>query len=145
MRLLFLFLLVLVVLVSGCTKVTDCGSNIECFKNNAKTCSKSKFLIPQEGSEILITLRGIHKENCGISFKIINVGDKIKESYPLAPELKGKTLNCFVPFRNIGLKDWVKFILVDTQFDAYCLGQVKDIAKGPLEDIIKKKLQEVST
>ena len=81
MKALFL-LLILIFLISGCAKVVDCNREIECFRKNAESCSKSKFLLSNNGNDILITLRGISDEKCGVSFKVIGLSEEIKKSYP---------------------------------------------------------------
>ena len=144
MKLLFLLLLTLLILVSACTKVTDCGSNIDCFKNSAEMCSKSRFLLSHQDNNILISLRGISDDKCGVSFKIIELSEELKKSYPLeSAGLKGKTMNCLVPIKYKDINNWQKIINNNEKFDEYCSGQIKDLMQGPLKDILINKFNNI--
>ena len=136
-----ILLLILLFLISGCAKYADCDSDITCFQNYAKTCTKSKLFTNHDGNTILTTLRGVNDNKCGISFKITGVSEAIKNSYPNeASELKGKTLNCFVPLEYKDNNKVLDLTEVSQKLDEYCTGQIKDIMKGPLKEILKNQL-----
>lgn len=144
MKALLLFL-ALLIFISGCSRTINCGSNIECFKNNAETCTKSKFLLNQDGNNILITLRGINNDKCGVSFKVMELNEEEKNNYPTeSSELKGKTLNCLVPIKYKDANNWLGLIDVNEKFDEYCSGQIKDLAKGPLKEVLKNEFEKIS-
>src|SRR3989344_1477341 len=110
MRMVFL-LLMLMFLISGCAKIIDCKDDIECFKKNAETCSKSRFLVSHDGNDVQITLRGISNEKCGVSFKVMELGEEIKKSYPIeSTGLKGKTMNCLVPIKYKDSNNWQQIL-----------------------------------
>ena len=139
-----LLFLVLIFLISGCIRNINCGSNIQCFRNNAETCSKSRFSQSHDGSEILITLRGVSNEQCGISFKIINISNEIKNKYPEeSTGLKGKILNCFVPIKYKNSNNWLELVDMPEKLNDYCSGQIKDLAKDPLKEVLKKELETI--
>ena len=141
-----ILLLGLIFLISACAKVVDCNSDIECFKINAETCSKSKFLLSHDGNDILITLRGRSNEKCGISFKVIDVSNEIKNKYPTESSgLKGNTLNCLVPIKYKDPNNWVELIGISEKIDEYCFGQIKDLAKGPLKAVLLNKFNNMLT
>lgn len=126
--------------VSGCARYQDCGSDINCFKDYAKTCTKSKLLLDNEKGNVLVTLRGIKDGTCGISFKIAEVKENVRNSYPDASELKGKTLNCFIPMKY----ENKEAVIADAQkFEEYCTGQIKEIVQGPLKDTLRKELIKI--
>src|SRR3989344_2483597 len=98
MKRLFLLLLILMFLTLGCSRTINCGDNLECFKNSAQECSKAKFLFKNDGNDVLVTLRGVSNEKCGVSFKIMEISQEIKDKYSAeSAGLKGRTLNCLVP------------------------------------------------
>lgn len=134
-----ILLAILLFLVAGCTKYADCGSDINCFQTHAKKCTKSKLSLSDDGNSILVTLRGISNDKCGVSFKIIGISDNIKNSYPNeASELKGKTLNCFIPFEYKDNKG-INLSEASEKLDEYCTGQIKDIIKDPLKEILRNQ------
>ena len=139
-------LLGLIFLISACAKVVDCNSDIECFKKNAETCSKSKFLLSHEGNDVLITLRGISNEKCGVSFKVTDISNEIKNNYPTESSgLKGNTLNCLVPIKYKDSNNWIELVDITNKFDEYCVGQVKDLMQGPLKAILINKFNNMIT
>lgn len=136
-----ILLVILLFLISGCVKYADCGSDITCFQSHAKTCTKSKLLTSHDENSILTTLRGVNDDKCRVSFKIIDVSEDIKNSYPNeASELNGKTLNCFIPFEYKNNNKVLDLTEVSQKLDEYCTGQIKEIVKGPLKEILKNQL-----
>ncbi|MEK6827820.1 MAG: hypothetical protein AABX78_00565 [Nanoarchaeota archaeon] len=70
-----------------------------------------------------------------------NVKRNIKNSYPNeASELKGKTLNCFVPLEYKNNNKVLDLTEVSQKLDEYCTGKIKDIVKCPLKKILKNQL-----
>lgn len=140
-----ILLIILLFLISGCAKIIDCKKDVECFKNSAETCSKSKFLLSNDNNDILITLRGISDENCGVSFKVIELNEEVKKYYPTeSAGLKDKTLNCLVPIKYKDPNNWIELINIHEKLEEYCSGQIKDLAKGPLKEVFKKEFEKIS-
>lgn len=143
----FLIILVLLsILISGC--IPDCGTDLECFKEKAKDCSKSKVnILDGEGNNIRVTVRGFDKDSCRVSFKIESIGEKLKTKYPTETRIAvGKTLNCKISkkYAEYETLDYVEEIFnLPEEFDRSCSGPIKDLLEGPLKPIIVNEFQKI--
>ena len=136
-----IFVLCFLVLILGCIRVVDCGTDLLCFKKISKECSPGKILLQHEGNKVLIMLRGMDKDNCVISVKVEEIGEKFKQKYPLeSTELRGKTVNCWAPKKYGSYREEVSYfneiINMSNNLDKMCRGQLKDILEGPLRNIL---------
>jgi len=142
---LLIFLLAFVVFISGCTKIKDCGTDLKCFKESAKTCSKSKVNLIDEGNNLRITVRGHSVNFCKVSFKIENLGDDLKIKYPTETKIAiGKTMNCNINKKYVDLKELNyidEIINLPNEFDEHCSGPIKDLMQGPFKEIITKEFK----
>jgi len=144
-RYLLIFLLLSIVLISGC--IPDCGNDLECFKESAKNCSKSKVnIVDGEGNNVRVTVRGFDKDSCKISFKIESLGEKLMTEYPKETRIAiGKTLNCEINKTHFEYEklDYIEEIFnLPEEFDKSCSGPIKDLLEGPLKPIIANKFKE---
>jgi len=141
-----LYLLFIIIFISGCS-IKDCGYDLMCFKESAKTCSRVKVNLIEEGSNIRVTVRGLTIDSCKVSFKIDGVGQKIKEQHPFETKIAiGKTLNCkinkkYADYENI---DYTKEIFnLPEEFDKSCTGPIKDLMTGPLGGMVKEEFDKM--
>ena len=145
-RYLLIFLLFSIVLISGC--IPDCGNDLECFKESAKNCSKSKVnIVDGEGNDVRVTVRGFDKDSCKISFKIESIGEKLMTEYPKETRIAvGKTLNCEIneTYSDYGKLDYTEEIFnLPENFDKSCSGPIKDLLEGPLKPVIVNEFQKI--
>ena len=143
---LLIFLLLSVIFISGC--VTDCGNDLECFKESAKNCSKSKVNVAdQDGNNIRVTIRGANEDSCKISFKIESLGENFKSIYPQESKIAvGKTLNCEINKKYFDLKkfDYISEIFnLPDEFDKSCSGPIKELLEGPLKPVIVNEFRKI--
>lgn len=142
MRLLIPSLIISVLLISGCS-IQECGTDLNCFKELAKDCSRAKVNIKYEDNDVRLTSRGNWLSTCTVSLKIEKVGQRfIQEDPALASLAEGKTLNCKIPMEvvNYTPDQYIDEILnIEQKFDQYCSGPIKDVLQGPLKDVFKEK------
>lgn len=121
-----ILLLVFLIFLSGCS-YSNCGYDLNCFEEYAKDCSKSKVNIIQDSNDVRITLRGVSKEGCKVSFKIEEISREYKNKYPNeALILEGKSLTCNIPIK----EDYSEEIMnIGDNVDNYCSGPIKDFVK----------------
>ena len=147
MRLLIPSLIIVMFLLSGCT-IQDCGTDLSCFKEQAKDCSRARVNINYQDNVVRLTSRGVWFNKCKLSFKIEKVGNQFVQKDPtLAKLAEGKTLNCAIPVEivNYNPDQYIDEILnAEEKFDQYCSGPIKDALKGPLREIIKNKVNSIS-
>jgi hypothetical protein len=143
MRYLIPILLISLILITGCS-IQDCNTDLSCFKELAKDCSRAKVNIKYEDNDVRLTSRGNWFGECKISLKIEKVGDRfVQEDPTLAKLAEGKTLNCEIPIEIVknNNEQYIDEILnLEQKFDQYCSGPIKDTIKGPLKDIVMKKI-----
>ncbi|MFA5176134.1 MAG: hypothetical protein WC413_02650 [Candidatus Nanoarchaeia archaeon] len=124
-------LVLLLIFISGCS-IYDCGTDINCFEEKAKSCSSAKVNIIEEGNNIRLTSRGILFGKCKFSLKIEQIGENLQQQNPgISKVLIGKTMNCEIPLEelNINLDNYLNDIanLKDGEYERYCSGPIKDI------------------
>src|SRR3989344_6367856 len=138
------------ILITGCAKIKDCGTDFDCFKVNAKTCSRAKANLINEDNNIRVTIRGHSVDYCRVSFKIENIGENMRNKYPTESGIAiGKTMNCKVDKKYSEYKDldYIEEITnLPNEFDRSCSGPIKDLMEGPLKEIMinefKSKLSD---
>ena len=147
MKYLFIFLILSIVLISGCIK--DCGTDLTCFIESAKYCSSARVNIINQGNNIRLTSRGIWFGKCKLSLKIEEIGEELKKQDPdLARIATGKTINCAVPVEivNYDREAYIKEILtLEDRFNQYCSGPIKDALQGHLKEIIKEEINIINS
>jgi hypothetical protein len=127
-------------IVSGCS-ISECGTDLNCFKELAKDCSRAKVNIKYEDNDVRLTSRGNWFGECKLSLKIEKVGDQfVQKDSTLAKLAEGKTLNCAIPMEIVEYNQdqYVDEILnFEQKFDQYCSGPIKDVLRGHLGEAIK--------
>lgn len=143
MRYILLLLILFFICLAGCS-IKDCKTDINCFIESAKYCSKARVNIIHDETNIKLTSRGVWFEKCKISLKIEEVGGELVQQNPTIAKLAiGKTLNCAIPMEiiNYNNSEYINEILnFDNKFDMYCSGPIKDVLQGPLKNVIKDKI-----
>ena len=143
MKIMIILSFVLMLLVSSCS-TQDCGTDLTCFKELARDCSKAKVNIKYGDNDVRLTSRGNLFGECKISLKIEQVGEKLNQKDPaLASLAKGKTLNCAIPIEIVdyNLDQYIDEIInLEQKFDQYCSGLIKDVLKGSIKETISKKI-----
>ena len=138
---------VFIIFTAGCVKIKDCETDITCFKENAKTCSKSKINLIDEGTNLRVTIRGYDATSCEISFKVESIDEKLKTQYPTETRIAiGKTMNCNIDKRYSKYEqlDYIDEILnLPEKFDESCSGPIKDLMQGPLKEVIVNEFKTV--
>lgn len=144
MKYVFVIIILSMILITGCT-VKDCGTNIFCFKEAAKYCSRASVNIIDEGNNIRLTSRGEWNGKCEVSLKIEAISNELSMQNPtLARTAIGKTLNCAVPVEVVEYNrdQYINEILnLEDKFNQYCSGPIKDALQGPLKEFIKEKIK----
>lgn len=104
---------------TGTTGFIDCGSDRECFEENMKTCTRSRFSYKFGEEENLLfsmetlsEIRGPEGNNCVIYGKIIkfelsedfpeDIPDYVNESYL---DVAGKEMTCRIPLNVLSGQD----------------------------------------
>lgn len=141
------FLIVFIIFITGCVKIKDCGTDLNCFKENAETCSKSKVNFVDEGTNLRVTIRGHDATSCEVSFKVEALGEDIKNKYPTETRISiGKTMNCNIDkkYSEYEQLDYTDEILnLPEKFDESCSGPIKDLMRGPLKEVIVNEFKTV--
>lgn len=144
MKIFIPLLIFVMIFVSGCS-IKECGTDLNCFKELAKDCSRGKVNIIHEDNNIRLTSRGTLFGKCKLSLKIEEIGEKLRQENPtMAILAKGKTLNCAIPVEIVEYNpnQYINEILnFEEQFDQYCSGPIKDVLQGPLKEVIKDKVK----
>lgn len=142
-----LFILILaIIFISGCS-IKDCGTDLECFKESAKICSKAKVNLIGEGNNIRVTVRGLTADSCPVSFKIEELSQDIKEKYPSESRVAtGKTLNCnidkkYADYEELDYSE--KILNITDNLEKSCSGPIKDLMKGPLKEVIEQEFDKL--
>lgn len=122
-----LILFVFAILAFGCagfgaSSTKDCGSDENCFKEAAKTCSPAKLAKSDDTNSYTVALNGFKGDKCSIYMKIVD--SKIAE-------LKNKEMTCNLPkeFLTAGGNPTS---LGGSDFISYCSGSLVDLAKGAM-------------
>lgn len=95
--------LVGIVVLSGCAggpQMIDCGSDLECYRNAAQTCTPAKVRATEEGTTIYSELRGMSNNLCGVYMKIEDItlpAGVPPEAAGLVTMFEGKDMLCNVP------------------------------------------------
>ena len=143
MKITLIVLVLAMFLVSGCA-IKDCQTDLNCFKELVKDCSKAKVNIIYHDNNLRLTSRGIWLEDCRLSFKIEQISEKLRQEDPnLAMLAEGKTLNCAIPLQVVeqNQDEIIDNILnLEEQFNEYCSGPIKDALQGPLKNAVKEKM-----
>jgi len=144
---LIIFLVVFIIFIAGCVKIKDCGTDLNCFKESAKTCSKSKVNLIDGDDNLRVTIRGHDTTSCKVSFKIEDIGENLKTQYPTETRIAiGKTMNCKVDkkYSEYEQLDYIDEIFkLPEEFDKSCSGPIKDLMQGPLKEIIVNEFKTV--
>lgn len=144
---LMVLLFVVVIFIAGCVRIKDCGTDLNCFKENAKTCTKSKVNLIDGGNNLRVTIRGHDTDSCRVSFKIEEVSETIKGQYPTETRIAiGKTMNCKIDKKYSGYEqlDYIDEIFnLPEEFDKKCSGPIKDLMQGPLKEVIADEFESV--
>jgi len=134
------------IFLSGCS-IKNCNTDLECFKESAKTCSKVRVNLIEEKNNIRVTVRGLTANSCSVSFKLEEISDDIKKEYPLETRIaKGKTLNCLInkKYTDYEQPDYIDEIFhLPQEFETSCSGPIKDLMKGPLKEIVINEFNRV--
>ena len=93
-------LLVLAGCVAGGPSMIDCGNDLECFQDAAKTCTPAKVRITEEGTTMYMEMRGMSNDKCTTYMKI----EKVEVPPEIPPEMagfvtmfEGKEMTCNLP------------------------------------------------
>src|SRR3989338_1559835 len=90
MKITLIVLVLAMFLVSGCA-IKDCQTDLNCFKELVKDCSKAKVNIIYDDNNLRLTSRGIWLEDCRLSFKIEQFNEYC--SGPIKDALQGPLKN----------------------------------------------------
>jgi hypothetical protein len=128
-------------------QMVDCGNDRECFEENMKTCTPSRFtytLGEEEdlrfSMESLSEVRGIEGEKCVVYGKVISLefSEDIPEEYTdlfadLFTDLEGKDMTCRIPLDVIsGEEDTLSTMSPDR---TYCEGSYVDAMEEFMEEM----------
>jgi len=142
-RVLCFLILFSIFFISGCA-IKDCGTNLDCFKSNAKNCSKVRANLIENDNNLRITIRGHDGDFCRISFKIEEIGEDLKRDNPVETKIAlGKTMNCKInrTYSDNKQVDYINEILTfGDGLDKYCSGPIKDFIQYPLKEMVLEKL-----
>lgn len=135
-------ILLLSIIILGCLPYKNCSTDVTCFKNAVSNCEPTRFNLVHDNSNLRFTLRGIDSDSCTVSLKVEELGQDIKNKYPIESKvLIGKTLTCKI---NANLPDKMKEISnIPETLDESCSGPVKDLLKGPLKEVVKEELTKI--
>lgn len=116
------------IFLSGCA-IENCNTNLNCFKDAIKTCSRAKVNIQYEDNDVRLTSRGTSFGSCKVSVKIEKVGEKLRQKDPtLASLAEGNTLNCAIPLEALKSEEKIvdNLLQAEQKFNQYCTGPIKD-------------------
>lgn len=128
---------------SGTPQMVDCGNDRECFEENMRTCTPSRFtytLGEEEdlrfSMEGLSEVRGLEGEDCVLYGKVISmdfseeIPEELRES---VPDLEGKEMTCRIPMGVIsGEEDALSAMSPD---NTYCEGSYVDTMEEFVEEM----------